>query len=80
MLPHLATPNATDVVQSCSNKSATGLICNKPVDPQQHHCVDTEEVSIAGMHQWPDVQRTSNTHTVAPRCSLNNKYLLSFAL
>ena len=38
MLPHPAGPNATDVVQSGPNKSAAGLICNKPVDPQQHHC------------------------------------------
>ena len=38
MLPHPAAPNATDVVQSCPNKSAAGLICNKPVDTQQHHC------------------------------------------
>ena len=38
MLPHLAAPNATDVVQSCPNKSAAGLICNKPVDAKQHHC------------------------------------------
>ena len=35
MLPHPAAPNATDVVQSCTNKSAAGLICNKPVDTQQ---------------------------------------------
>ena len=39
MLPHSATPNATDVVQSCPNKkvqqasSATDV-----VDTQQHHC------------------------------------------
>ena len=38
MLPHPAAPNATDDVQSCPNKSAAGLICNKPVDMQQHHC------------------------------------------
>ena len=38
MLPHPAAPNATDVVQSCPNKSAAGLICNKPVDAKQHHC------------------------------------------
>ena len=30
--PHMAAPIATDVVQSCSKKSAAGLICNKPVD------------------------------------------------
>ena len=38
MLPHPAAPNATDVVQSCPNKSAAGLICNKPVHTQQHQC------------------------------------------
>ena len=40
MLPHPAAPNAADVVQSCPNKSAAGVICNKPVDPKQHHCYD----------------------------------------
>ena len=38
MLPHPAAPNATYVVQSCANKSAAGLIRNKPVDTQQQHC------------------------------------------
>ena len=38
MLPHPAAPNATDVAQSCPNRSAAGLICNNPVNPQQHHC------------------------------------------
>ena len=38
MLPHPAATNAADVVQFCPNKSAAGVICNKPVDPQQHHC------------------------------------------
>ena len=38
MLPHPAAPNAADVVQFCPNKSAAGVICNKPVDPKQHHC------------------------------------------
>ena len=38
MLPHPAAANAADVVQFCPNKSAAGVICNKPVDPQQHHC------------------------------------------
>ena len=27
-----------DVVQFCPNKSAAGVICNKPQDPKQHHC------------------------------------------
>ena len=38
MFPHPVAPNATDVVQSCPNKSAAGLFCNKPVDAKQHHC------------------------------------------
>ena len=38
ILQHPAAPNAADVVQFCQNKSAAGVICNKPVDPQQHHC------------------------------------------
>ena len=38
MLSHSAASNATDVVQSCPNKSAANLISNKPVDTQQHHC------------------------------------------
>ena len=38
MLPHPAVPNAAGVVQFCPNKSAVGVICNNPVDPQQHHC------------------------------------------
>ena len=38
MMPHPPAPNAADVVQSCPNKSAAGLICNKPADTQQHHC------------------------------------------
>ena len=38
MLPHPAVPNAADVVQFCPNKSAGSVICNQPVDPQQHHC------------------------------------------
>ena len=38
MLPHPAAANRADVVQFCPNKSAAGVICNKPVDPKQHHC------------------------------------------
>ena len=38
MLPHPAAANPADVVQFCPNKSATGVICNKPLDPKQHHC------------------------------------------
>ena len=38
MLPHPAAANPADVVQFSPNKSAAGVICNKPVDPKQHHC------------------------------------------
>ena len=38
MLPHPAAANPADVVQFCPNKSAAGVICNKPLDPKQHHC------------------------------------------
>ena len=33
MLPHPVAANPADVVQFCSNKSAAGVICNKPLDP-----------------------------------------------
>ena len=38
MLPHPAAANPADVVQFCPNKSAAGVICNKLLDPKQHHC------------------------------------------
>ena len=38
MLPHPAVADSADVVQFCPNKSAAGVICNKPLDPKQHHC------------------------------------------
>ena len=38
MLPHPAVANPADVVQFRPNKSAAGVICNKPLDPKQHHC------------------------------------------
>ena len=38
MLPHPVAANSADVVQFCPNKSAAGVICNKPLDPKQHHC------------------------------------------
>ena len=38
MLPHPVAANPADVVQFCPNKSAAGVICNKPLDPEQHHC------------------------------------------
>ena len=34
MLPHPAAANPADVVQFCPNKSAAGVICNKPLDPK----------------------------------------------
>ena len=38
MLPHPAVANSANVVQFCPNKSAAGVMCNKPVDPKQHRC------------------------------------------
>ena len=38
MLPHPVAANPADVVQFCPNKSAAGVICNKPLVPKQHHC------------------------------------------
>ena len=38
MLPQPVAANPADVVQFCPNKSAAGVICNKPLDPKQHHC------------------------------------------
>ena len=38
MLPHPAVALPAGVVQFCPNKSAAGVICNKPLDPKQHHC------------------------------------------
>ena len=55
MLPHPAAANPADVVQFCPNKSAAGVICNKPLDPKQQHChgcrygggVDRRHVALA---------------------------------
>ena len=81
MLPHPAAPNATDVVQSCPNKSAAGLICNKPVDTQQHQCCGCRYGGgVDRMQQWRDVSQTSYNHTAAPRYSSNKKYLLLLVL
>ena len=38
MLPHPAAPDPSGVAPICTNKSATGQTCGKPVDAQQHHC------------------------------------------
>ena len=38
MLPRPAAANPADVEQFCPNNSAAGVICNKPLDPKQHHC------------------------------------------
>ena len=77
MMPHPAASSAADVVQSCPNKSAAGMICNTPVDLQQHHCYGCRYEG--GVDRRHDVLLTSYTHTVAPRYSLNRKYLLSLS-
>ena len=56
MLPQPGAIKATGVVQSCPNKSAAGLICNKPVDTQQHHCCG---YPYGGVHRW---------HAAVSRC------------
>ena len=38
MLPHPVAADPADVVQFGPNKSAAGVICNKPLDPKLHHC------------------------------------------
>ena len=38
MLPHPAVADPADVAQFCPNKSAACVICDKPLDPKQHHC------------------------------------------
>ena len=38
VLPHPAAANLAGVAQFCPNKSSAGVICNKPLDPKQHHC------------------------------------------
>ena len=56
LLPHPAAHHAADVVQSCPNKSAAGLICTKLVDTLQHTAADVGmgEVLTAGMQQRPE--------------------------
>ena len=61
MLPHLVAANPADVVQFCPNKSATGVICNKPLDPKLHHCYGCR---YGGGVDWPDVLRISYTHKI----------------
>ena len=79
MLPHPAAPNAADIVQSCPNKSAAvQSATNQWIHSSTTAMVvGTAEVLIADTLQWPDVWRTSYTHTVLPRCSLNTRCLLS---
>ena len=38
MLPDPTAANPADVVQFCPKRSAAGVICNKPLDPKEHHC------------------------------------------
>ena len=77
MLPHPVAANPADVVQFCPNKSAAGVLGNKPLDPKQHHCLasDMEEVLIADMQHWRDALRISFIRTVGSKYLLNKKYL-----
>ena len=47
MLPHPAAANPADVVQFCPNKSAAGVICNKPVDCRYGGGVDRRHAAVA---------------------------------
>ena len=79
MLPHPAVADPADIVQFCPNKSVAGVICNKPLDPKQHHCygcrygggVDRRHAALARALRMPF------NHTVVSRYLLNRKYLLS---
>ena len=76
MLPHPAAANPADVVQFCPNESAAGVICNKSLDPKQHHCygcrygggVDRRHAALARC--LADIIRT-----VGSKYLLNKKYL-----
>ena len=77
MLPPSAAANPADVVQFCPNKSAAGVICNKPLDPKQHHCYGCRygEVLTVDMQHWRVALRISFIRTVGSKCLLNKKYL-----
>ena len=78
MLPHPVAANPADVVQFCPNKSAAGVICNKPLDPKQHHCygcrygggVDRRHAALARC-----LARISFIRTAGSKYILNKKYL-----
>ena len=50
MLSHLVAANPADVVQFCPNKSAAGVICNKPLDSKQHHCYGCQYGGVDRRH------------------------------
>ena len=72
ILPHPAAFNAQTKVRRVS--SATNQWMRNSIIAT---AVGAEEVLTAGLHLWGDALQTSFTHTVAPRCSSNRKYLPS---
>ena len=82
MLPHPVAANPADVVQFCPNKSAAGVICNKPLDPKLHHCygcrygggVDRRHAALARC--LADIIQTHS----GSKYLLNKKYLPSLVL
>ena len=71
MLPHPAAANPF-----CPNKSAAGVICNKPLDPKKHHCYGCRYGGgVDRMQHWRDALRISFIRTVGSKYLLNKKYL-----
>ena len=78
MLPRPAAANPADVVQFCPNKSAAGVICNKPSRSENSiiaMAADMEEALIADMQHWRDALRISFIRTAGSKYLLNKKYL-----
>ena len=74
--PHPAVPDPSGVAAACTNISATGQLCGKPVDTTAMG-VGTAAALIAGIPQWPDALLMSSTRIVAPRYTLSRPFLPS---
>ena len=67
LLPHPAAPDPSGIATACPNKSATGLMCAKPVDAHQHHCYGSGYGGLVGRRHaavapcLADVIQTRNT-------------------
>ena len=75
MLPHPVAANPADVVQFCPNKSAAGVICNKPLDPKQHHCYGCRYGGVDRRHAALARCLADIISTVGSKYLLNKKYL-----